>query len=90
MLNRNHVVDPMVEARNTLEKEVKTRQDSRFLANSKPSSYWNSRVFTHSQNSFVPTRILKRPSEPPVRSEPTEVLRSKLPQAYVKVNVKTI
>ncbi|XP_052627519.1 uncharacterized protein LOC128134118 [Lactuca sativa] len=90
MLNRNDVVDPKVEARNAFKKEVKTRQDSKFLANSKPSSFRNPRVFTHSQNSFVPTRILKRPSEPLVRSEPKEVLNSKLAQAHVNVNVKTI
>ena len=90
MLNRNDVVDPKVKARNAYKKEVKTRKDSRFLANSKPSSLRNPRVFTHNQNSFVPTKILKRPSEPSVHSEPKEVFSSKFPQTHVNVNVKTI
>lgn len=63
MLNRNDVVDPKVEARNAYKKEVKTRQNSRFLANSKPNTSRNntrkSLCQNHSQNSFVPKRILK-------------------------------
>lgn len=86
MLNRKDIVDPKVEARNAHKKEVKTRLNSRFIENSKPSASWNSHALPHSQNSFAPTKILKKPSEYPSRIEPKKVDDSNRPKSRVNVN----
>ena len=74
MLNGKDIVYPKVEGQNAHKNEVKTRQNSRFLENSKKSVSRNSHSSTHSQNSFTPTKILKRPSNTPSHVAQKEVV----------------
>ena len=79
-------MDPKVEARNAHKKEVQTRLNSRFTENSKSSVSQNSHALPHYQNSFAPTKILKRPSESPSRIEPKKIDYSTWPKSRVNVN----
>ncbi|XP_023762117.1 uncharacterized protein LOC111910511 [Lactuca sativa] len=88
MLNRKDIVDPKVEAGSAHKKEVKTTQNSKFTENSKPSVSRNSHASTHSQHSFAPSKILKRPSESLSRGEHKNLVSSTQPKS--RLNAMTV
>ena len=78
MLNKKDVVDPKVESKNALKKDIKWRQNSRFLENSKKSVSQTANSSTKSHNTFVPIKILKRLFNPPNQLEHKQVVNPTL------------